>query len=238
MRKISQIQFAYAVWCTVILFLGACSALSPVLKQLEEVKAHSSQEDYTWIAEKEISCDASDEGCNQLHLIKGDACFRLAKQEESAEKKAEARAHYECAVTHLETGIKQTTNWQQGVNLNLDRPQTYENLCEALRGWQDLETGEAAAQLTQRLFRTAQEFLTAEPGNLAAIYFLNSARFTMLRKDLLQPEAPQALCEKLNKIIQALDDGMQRAEGGRYEANYRRLRLDVAGAKQIVPGCQ
>ena len=200
MRQSCKIQLASAVWFLVILSLAACSTLSPTISQLQAVKEHAIQRDYAWIAEQEISCNASDEGCNQLHLIKGDACLRLAKQEEAAQKKVEAQAHYECVVTHLELGIQQTTNWEART-LDLNRSQTYENLCEALRGWQDLEQGDKAEQLTQRLLTTAQNFLTVEPGNLAAIYFLSSAQFTLLRKDLLNPGDPSALCNKLNTII-------------------------------------
>ncbi|MBI1925581.1 hypothetical protein HYR99_15175 [Candidatus Poribacteria bacterium] len=242
MRKRGQFYVVCIVWCLVFLSLVACRTvieptINPVISDLRQAKEHWKQGDYAWNAAQEISCTESQEGCNQLHLIKGDACFRLAKQAEAENKKPEARAHYECAVTHLEIGIQQTTNWQLG-ELDLNRPQTYENLCEALRNWQDMERGDTANQITQRLLKTAQDFRTAEPGNLGAIYFLNSARFTLLRRELLQPRDTRALCEKLNEIIQALDEGVPRVGGTRYEANYHRLRLDVEGAKQTVPGCQ
>jgi hypothetical protein len=198
---------------------------------LEKTKKHWSDGDFAWIAEQEVTCQASEEGCNQLHLLKGDACFRLAKQG------VDARTSYECAATHLEIGIQQTTNWQLG-DLDLNRAQTYENLCEALRQWQDMERGDGANRITQRLLNTAQEFLTVEPENLAAIYFLSSAQFTTLRRELLHPDDSRALCGKLNEILQALDKAMPRAQGTRYEATYYRLRSDVVGAKQTVAGCE
>jgi hypothetical protein len=211
----------------VILSLAACGSVG----QLGKFKAHWNEQDYAWIAEQEVACTASEEGCNQLHLLKGDACFRVAKQG------VEARTHYACAATHLETGIAMTANWQ-AEGLNLNRAQTYENLCEALRERQDLEQGEAAEGITGRLLATAQAFLAAEPAHPGAVYFLNSARFTLLRKELLHPADAGALCGKLNELLRALDGAGPGARGTRYEASFQKLRADVAGAKGAVAGCE
>lgn len=209
------------------LSLVACGSVG----RLGKFKAHWNEKDYAWIAEQEVACTASEEGCNQLHLLKGDACFRLAKQG------IEARTHYACAATHLETGIQQTTDWRlEGLDLN--RAQTSENLCEALREWQDLEQGDAAEGITRRRLAAAQAFLAAEPTHPAAVYFLNSARFTLLRKELLHPVDAGALCGRLSEILRALDQAGPSARGTRYEANFERLRADVAGAKQTVAGCE
>lgn len=208
------------------ILLVACGAVGT----LKKFKERSSAADYAWIAQQDITCTAKDDGCNQLHLIKGDACLRLAEQGN------EPRAHYECAATELQTGIDQTKEWQLG-ELNLNRAQTYENLCESLRHWQDLERGAGADQLTKRLADTAQRFLDAEPNNLAAIYFLNRARFTLLDSELLHPHDPQGLCRKLNAILQDVTAAEPRARGTRYAPNYTLMVSELKAAKRTVPGC-
>jgi hypothetical protein len=56
-----------------VLFLPACGTVG----QLERFKELSGQQKYTEIAAQEVRCQPTEAGCNQLHLIKGDACFRL-----------------------------------------------------------------------------------------------------------------------------------------------------------------
>lgn len=224
----------YAVCLFIICFLAACGSTG----KLKQFKAHLNKADYQWIADQEITCQSSDEGCNQFYLIKGDACFRLAKKSaragESEEQEKKTRGYYKCAVTHLEKGISQTSDWEVAG----DRSQYYENLCESLRGWQDLSWGNKAKELTKRLLKTSELFRTVESGHPAASYFYNSSRFTLLRKELLYQTDPPSLCKKLNQIIQDLEDEMPETKGSRYEANFQRILSDVKGAKQTVSGCE
>ena len=213
-----------------VLALGLTLVACGTTGTLKKFKDQAAAGDYAWIAQQQVTCSPAADGCNQLHLIKGDACFRLAKQGN------EPRVHYACAATELQTGIDETRDWRLD-ELDLGRAQTYENLCEALRQWQNLEKGPDADQLTRKLADAAQRFLAVEPGNLAAIYFQNSARFTMLRADLLDPRDPADLCRQLNDILGALAAAEPRAGGTRYQANYARLRSDVSGAKATVAGC-
>jgi hypothetical protein len=92
------------------------------LKPLKEAKELAAQADYQALATIEIKCKASCEGCNQLHLLKGDACYRLAKAGTAPEK------HYACAASHLAKGIEMTQFWQMET-FDLNRQQTYTNLC-------------------------------------------------------------------------------------------------------------
>lgn len=207
--------------------LSGCGTVS----QLSSVKEHWGKEDYDWIAKQEITCKAADDGCNQLHLIQGDACYRLAKADR------DAKMHYACAVNHLETGIAQTKDWKlEGLDLN--RAQSYENLCESVRNLQDLESGAAADELTKKLVNTSQALLTAEPGNLAGIYFLNSARYTMLRSCLIHPENCPSLCANLQAIEKEVEQVMDRAEVSKYMGNFHRLHADIEGGKRTVQGCR
>ena len=42
---------------------------------------------------------------------------------------------------------------------------------------------------------------------------------------------------QLKGILEAVEANEPRAQGTRYGANYNRLRMDVSGARQAVPGC-
>ncbi len=215
--------------------LSGCGAakkvIDPTIAQLEDFKKRQAQNDFAWIAAQNVDCAATKAGCNQLHLLKGDACFRLAKEANAANNKEEAKAHYSCAASEIEAGMQQTNDWQ----IAGPRPQWYENLCETLRNWQDLEKGAQADQLTNRLLETAKRFRAEEAEHPAAIYFVNGAQFTLLRKEILNPTDEAALCAKLNAIIQDLTQAQPRA-GARYTANYQQLRSDVTGVKPA--GCQ
>lgn len=211
----------------VLFLLYGCGTMG----QLDDAKKHWAKKDYDWIAKQEVTCGASDDGCNQLHLIKGDACYQLAKSGK------DAKTNYECAMTQLGTGVEQTGDWKID-DLNLNRAQTYENLCESIRNLQDLSAGAAAEELTKKLVVASQGFLSAEPGNLAGIYFLNSARYTLLRRCLINPERCPGLCENLNAIQNEIEPVMSKAEVSRYMDNYHRLKSDIAGAKRSVAGCQ
>jgi len=204
---------------------------NPALKGLKKAKADWEKQDYPTLAAMEVSCKSSDQGCNQLHLIKGDACFRLSK------KGVEPAMHYGCAVNHLQMGIAQTADWQMK-GLNLNRAQTYENMLESLRLLQDTKRGAEAEQLTRQLVTSAQDLLKVEPEHLGGIYFLNSGSYTLLRSELLRQNNPQKLCMDINRILHSLQGSEAKAQGTKYAPNYKRLRLDVTSAKTTVAGCQ
>lgn len=208
----------------VFFLLNGCT-----VSDLSRAKDHVQKKDFEWIAGQAYDCAPSDEGCNQLHLIKGDACYRLAKENKEAKK------NYECAVRELDSGIKQTSRWAFD-GLDLNRAQTYENLCESIRNLQDMERGAAAEALTRKLVETSQAFLAAEPGNLAGIYFLNSGRYTLLRSCLIHPEKCPGLCENLKAVDAEVVQAMPRAEVTRYLDNYHRLHNDISGARKAA-GC-
>jgi hypothetical protein len=199
-------------------------ACAPSLKQLQTFKQRAAAGDYAWIAAQEVDCgapaesgdpDQVEEGCNQLYLIKGDAHFRLAKEGVDSDK------NYELAADYLEKGIKLTTTWQVD-DLNLNRSQTYENLCEALRNFQDLRKGDEAAAVGKRYLKVAEEFLALEPNNPAAIFFVAQARFRKLQPEVIDPgERRDELLKELNKLITMVESALP---GGRFEQNLKLLR--------------
>lgn len=221
-----QSTFAIVAVATA-LALAACSATT--LKQLKAAKRDYQQGALERLADKPVDCKPSAEGCNQLHLIKGDACYRLAKQRSDARR-------YECATTHIQAGIAQTREWRSG-DLDLSRAQTYENLAESLRNWQDLEQGDQATRLTMRLRATADEFLRVEPGHPAAMYFLASADLALLRPAILHPERAPSVCADLQAIRARLTSAAGAASGTRYAPHVAALIADLAGAQQAVGTC-
>jgi hypothetical protein len=211
----------------------------PALRQLKAFKEHTAAADYQWLAAQEVQCQPQAAGCNQLYLIKGDACFRLAKQ------KLDEAKNYTCAADHLETGIGSTTQWQQD-SLNLDRAQTYENLCEALRNLQDLQQGDVAAATGERLRTAAEKFAQIEPEHLGAIYYVAKARLRALQPALLKANdaTRPLLCQNVAQLLEPVDAVMARAAlqppalWSRYEANYRLLKGELTTVQRAILTCQ
>jgi hypothetical protein len=199
--------------------------------QLSQTKKHYNQEDYAWVARQELTCRSTDDGCNQLHLLKGNACYALAKDGVTP------AANYACAAAHIGEGIAQTRVWASA-DLSLNRPQNYTNLCAALRELQDMSAGEQAAQYTRDLLAASEAFRAAEPENVAAVYFHSGARYAQLQKQLLHPGNPSQLCGELGAILQELQSVRAEALQTPYADNVTRLIADVQGARTAVAGCR
>ena len=214
------------LWLIFVASLVACGSTSA----LKEFKHHHKKGHYEKVIKIEVECKANDEACNQLHLIKGDACYRLGKEGKEPVK------HFDCAIKNLEKGIKLTKKWQHG-DFDLNRDQTYENLCESLRERQDLSKGEEANQLTRHLLKTSAEFAEVSPENLAAIYFNNSAKFTLLRGAILTAPGDAQVCATVNGILSDLNAVSTKAANSKYSAQFTRLTGDVEGVKPALQNC-
>jgi hypothetical protein len=224
------IQFTIRTLLLAFTFLlGGCCALD-TQRSLDHAKQLAQKQDNAAIAGMKVSCEESCDGCNQLHLLKGDACYRLAKQGQEPVK------NYSCAATELTTGIQQTKQWQMQT-FNLNRPQNYENLCESLRNWRDLSKDSEADTINARLLQTAQEFRSAEPGNACATYFLNNARYAQQHSCLLHPDKCPSLCADLQAMLQQLDEAALTAQGSHCEPNIQEIKKEVAKAKELM-GCR
>jgi len=209
-----------------LLFLVACATTD-----LKKIKEQHKKGNYGVVISTKIDCKASEDSCNQMHLIKGDACYRLAKQN------TDAIANYNCAIIELETGISLTKKWKVG-SLDLNKNQTYENLSESIRERQDMSKGAEAKKLTKKLLETSKQFLAASPGNLAAIYYNSSARFTGLRGAILMTPEAESVCKSVNRILSHLASVKDRVADSKYAAMYARLTLDVGGVKPALKNCQ
>lgn len=218
------ITFLVFVFTSALTVNGCC--YFNTLRPLEKAKDLAGKQDYASAANLEIKCDDSCEGCNQLHLVKGDACYRLAKNGQEPLK------HYACAAGDLTEGIGQTRDWS-----NLGRTQTYINLCESLRNWEDLSSGAAADSINERLLTTAGQFLAAEPGNACGVYYQNTARYAKLRPCQLHPENCPTLCTQLDGISQSVSVGLAKAGPAECGPQLKELKSNLDDAKKLA-GCQ
>ena len=222
--KISRVHRTLAL-ASLACAVGACGALNT--RSLENAKQMQQKQDYASLAAIKVDCEESSDGCNQLHLLKGDACYRLAKQGQDAAK------NYACAASELATGIAQTKQWQmEGFNLN--RPQNYENLSESLRNGRDLATGAEADALNTRLLQASQDFSRAEPGNACAVYYQSNARYAQLRTCLLHPDKCPSVCRDLESIQQQVTKASGAAQGSHCADGLQQTTKDLAGATRAV----
>lgn len=217
-----------AVWRSALyVLLATLTACSATVSQLDKAKDLGEAGEYEQIAAFNIECAAGEQGCNQLHLIKGDACLRLAQREENSVR------YYDCAITHLSTGIDQT----RGKTTPIGSLETYyENLLEALRQRQDLARSLAeSAPFTEQLASRAGRFQAAYPDSPAGPFYQASARLTMVLNRLTSGGNSAVICRELNDI---LNDLATVDDPGRYAANLRRLRNDIRGARATIAGCE
>lgn len=225
MKRRCTLSSLSLVWLLAVL-LGGCCSFSTV-RQLDKAKEQAGKGDYPSVSAMEVTCDAACEGCNQLHLVKGDACYRLAKQGRDPLKQ------YGCAATEFSEGIRQTNQWPLET-ANLNRPQTYENLCESLRNWRDLSRGGEADAINGRLLDTAQAFLAAEAGNPCALYFLYNAHYATLRPCLLNPASCPDLCRNLQGMLQNIEAAVPSSRGSHCEQGMQEMQREFSNARELV----
>lgn len=214
----------------VLLFFSlGCSG---TLRQLDSFKKDYRQQNYRAIAAREADCEPGDQGCSQVRLIRGEACFRLAKQGQEPKK------HYACAAGELESGIRQTPDWETFA-FDLERAVVYEHLCESLRNLQDLRIGDEARAAGERLLSAAEEFYRLEPDHPASLYFLHKARFRRIQP--LFPEAGawnrKELCRQIKAMLLAMQEGLGQAVGTGYEPNYRLFIQELKTTRQRILEC-
>jgi hypothetical protein len=81
----------------ILVIIALAVGCAPTIRQLADFKNLADAGDYTTITGREVTCTQGNRGCNQVHLIKGDACFELAKRGDPG--------RWDCAIQHLSRGI-------------------------------------------------------------------------------------------------------------------------------------
>lgn len=204
------------------------------VRLVDPFKERQAEGDYAWIAEQPVDCTPDEAGCNQLHLIQGDACFRLAERAAQDGNDTEAATHYACAASALAAGIAQTTDWSVAGG---EPAPWYANWCEALREQRDAATGTTADQLNTALQKAAQAFAEAVPAHPAAVYYRINAQLAASRPQLLDPEGHPGLCADLTAMHAELVAVAPRADGTPYAAPVQQLTRELELARNAVPGC-
>ncbi|PPC89547.1 MAG: hypothetical protein CTY34_11030 [Methylobacter sp.] len=216
-----------------MILLAALLASCTSLRQLDDFKELAAKAEYGKIANTPVDCKAEDDGCNQSHLIKGDACYRLAKAN------TDPAPNYLCAATELEQGIQQTGDWKS-LEPVLGKPELYyENFCESLRMVRDSQTSNAASlPYNRKLADCARNFPRPDGhSHPAAVFFRNNSRVADIRLNFNELKGkPGIVCPELGRLLQE-----EQAEVGQqtpYTANHQQLLRDIFLFISSIPGCK
>lgn len=220
-------QLARAACLALILFFSGCGSL-----QLSQFRQHAARGDHEWIAAKAITCRKPSDACGRLHLIKGDACFQLAKMGR------DPAVTFACAADELKKGLTLKQSWDDaGVQL-----QYQENLCESLRSLQGYQSGKPAEQTSGRLLDAAKALYQLAPESLPAIYYLASARLMEIEPVLwgINAATRVPVCIRLKRTVNRVLAVMETAKAdttsdwNRFENDYQRLVFDLGSAMQAA----
>lgn len=225
-----------------MLFAGALGAALLCagcgVSTLKTMKKDHREGRFAKVAAVDLFCGPEDERCNQMHLLKGDACYVLGRRAEEADQDSTARARFECAETHLGAGIQQTdaAGWTVAGE---DRTQWYTNRAESLRQLQDLQSGEAARAASKRLLDFGRAFREVDPDAAASYFYVATARYALIQPELIDAQPGDAdVCKELNAIRTVLNeapsgpgtssDVQDNIESLRRQVNSQRSRLECA----------
>lgn len=200
--------------------------------QLNTFQKHAAQGDDAWIAAQEVNCEKASDVCGQLHLIKGNACFRLAKAGTAPAD------NYACAADELAQGLALKQSWKDPAAHR--RFQEY--LCESLSNLQDLQSGATAEKTLVRLTNAAEALHRIAPGSVPAIYYLAMARLRQVQPLLADMSAADRLpvCNRLKRTLTGVLSMMQTAKKSslpdwdRFAAGYQRLSFDLGLAVRVA----
>jgi hypothetical protein len=207
------------------LLLTSCS---PSIRQLQSFKEFAAQGNWQRIAAEDIVCKREDDACSQLHLIKGDACYRLAKQHDNPQKELR------CAAEELELGIQWTSDWNS-TEVTGNRGQYQENWCESLRLMRSEQTSSTAAiPYNEKMLVCARGFAQISGQHQhVATYFLHNAELAAIRFNIHSPGSCQALLRLQEKETAAAEQ----AALSPYAHHHQRLLNDIVGIRTSLPGC-
>ena len=222
-------QRPFVLLGSLTLCLGMVYVLaSCAIMQLNAFKKHAANGDYTWIAAQAVSCEKASDDCAQRHLIKGDACFRLAKADTAPME------NYTCAADELAMGLALKPSW---VDAEVRR-QFQENLCESLRNLKDRQSGDAATQTLARFVEAAEGLYQLAPESAPAVFYLAKARLLQVQPVLLNLNAANQVpaCNRLKRSLNTVLSIMETAKTeppphwDRFANNYQRLSFDLGSA--------
>ena len=224
---LKQGQPALAACLAIVYLFSGCASL-----QLSQFQQHAARGDHEWIAAQTIKCQQASDGCGELHLIKGAACFRLAKAGR------EPAVNFACAADELKKGLTLKPSWDAaGVQL-----QYQEDFCESLRSLQGYQSGKTAEQTLDQMVEAAKTLYQLAPESVAAVYYLASARLMGIEPMLGDIDAATRMpvCIRLKRTVTRVLAVMETARGdtlpdwNRFADNYQRLSFDLGAAMQAA----
>lgn len=217
----------YVVAVLAIVSAVACSS------QLGDLKTLHNGGDYEAVAGTVIDCAESTDECGQMHLLKGDACYRLAQKAKADGRTADVIRFSGCAIDHMGAAFARVTDWEPTGG----QEQWWVNYCESLRLLQNAQSGDAIKQTSAKLLEAAESFGAQAPDHPGPVYYASVAKLAVIRFELLHPSDPAASCAELNQLIEDLTSSRQRAQGTPFDASYQNLLSDLADAKSLLPDC-
>ena len=210
----------------VVAFSG-CATL-----RVHQMQRRAAQGDDAWIVAQSIDCDTPSPSCGHLHLIKGNACLRMA------EKNRERVTDYACASDELAKAIALTPSWE-----NLGKQlETSERYCDALDGLQRLQSGKAADDTRERLWDAAQSLYQLAPKSVPATYYISVARLRQLtaRISTIDVASRLPVCSRLKRMVNQVLSLMETARHDRlpnwdrFAERYQRLAFELGEAMQAA----
>ena len=211
---------ALALGLIFILVAAGCAAM-----QLDTFRKRAARGDHDWIAAQSVVCEKDSDECGQLHLIKGDACFRLAKAGTAT------AANYACAADELARGLTLNCRW----NDPAVRRQFQESLCESLANLLDMQSGDTAALTRDRFTDAAKALYQLAPESVPAVYYLARARLRQVQSMLAAPDLASRVpaCNRLKRSLTGILSMMEKAgnpplpDWERFADHYQRLSFDL-----------
>jgi hypothetical protein len=178
-----------------ILVYGCCT-ISPDECQLDRYKQWANQGNDTAIAKGTVDCAPVAPGCDQLHLIRGMACYHLGKQGVAP------KSRYECAIEELQRGV-------EFASMNNEPERHYKSylqaLLESIRNRQDLSSSwNESLPYTHLLREQASEFRQMFPEEPDGYYYGATALLMEANRHLAQNDSSQA-CELLSEADNLLE---------------------------------
>ncbi len=230
-HTLSSVQRSALKWeqpalatCLILVFIfTGCAGM-----QLSQFQKHAARGDHDWIATQAITCQQASDACAKMHLIKGDACFHLAKAGR------QPAINYACAADGLEKGLALNPS---GADTGT-QTYTQENLCESLDNLQAMQSGETAERTLDRFVEAAKALYQLAPKQLPAVYYLSRARLRQITPMLLDinPATRIPVCSRLKRTVSDVLSMMETAkvqrlpDWSRFADNYERLAYDLGAA--------
>ncbi len=199
------------------------------------MQRHADRGDDAWVVSQVVNCDDASHACARQHLIKGQACLRMA------ERKRRSAKYFTCAANGLAKGIALETSWEN----KTERIKMHEALCRALDGMIRKKTKKNDAGIRNQLLEVAQNLYQLAPGSAPAQYFIVLAWFRQLEPRIPGIDAANRLpvCTRLkrttNRILSIMETAKRKPppEWDRFEPSYQRLAFELGMAMRNA-GCR